>query len=415
MQQTFDLYCGVFAIPEIRQQFKFLTYRVLEWFSPDNIEKLVIRLALSLLVLMVTYLLIKIISRLLDRFVRDTSITGEQEEPGGKGILSDSFVRSVQVLLRTLLLYGGYFVATILILEIFNVKVISAADLKTVGVTVLKVIGILVGARLFINFGNLAIKQIFEKHGFKEEIIETRRSETLKVLLRSVLTYLVFFLAVLTILQIFSVNTSAILASAGILGLAVGFGAQNLVKDVISGFFIIFEDQFSVGDFVEAAGVVGTVEEVGLRTCKIRQWTGELHVIPNGEITRVTNYNRGEMMAVVVIGIAYEEDIDQAIYVLGQESERAFKEIDTILDTPQVQGIVELADSAVNIRTIAPTKAGEHWAVERELRRRFKYALDRAGIEIPYPRRVLYQRDTAAEIKKEPLLSGINDGEPAQD
>jgi len=402
------LYCGVFVISELREQFTVFTYRVLEWFLPDNIEKLVIRLALSLLVLMLTYLLIKIISRLLDKLVKNNGALGDQEEPDGKGMLSDSFVRSVQVLIRTLLLYGGYFVASILILEIFNVKVVSAADLKIVGIMALKVIGILVGARLFISFGHLAIKQIFEKHGFKKELIEARRAETLEVLLRSVLTYIVFFLAALTILQVFNVNTSAILASAGIIGLAVGFGAQNLVKDVISGFFILFEDQFSVGDFVETAGVVGTVEEVGLRTCKIRQWTGQLHVIPNGEITRVTNYNRGEMIAVVVVGIAYEEDIDRAIDVLRRESEKACSEIDTILDTPQVQGIVELADSAVNIRTIAPTKAGEQWVVERELRRRFKYALDRANIEIPYPRRVLYQRDTTGEVKNEPLLSGDN-------
>jgi len=364
---------------------------------------------------MVTYLLIKIFSRLLDRMVRDNSSTGEQEEPESNGILSDSFIRSVQVLIRTLLLYGGYFVAANIILEIFNVKTISAADLKTVGVMALKVIGVLVGARLIVNFSHLAIKQIFEKHRFNEDLIETRRAQTLELLLRSVLTYIVFFLAALTILQIFNVNTSAILASAGILGLAVGFGAQNLVKDVISGFFILFEDQFSVGDFVEAAGVVGTVEEVGLRTCKIRQWTGQLHVIPNGEITRVTNYNRGEMMAVVEVGIAYEEDIDQAIDVLRQESARADREIDTILDTPLVQGIVELADSAVNIRTIAPTKAGEHWAVERELRRRFKYALDRAGIEIPYPRRVLLQQDSIPAIKNAPLILGDNGSEPAQD
>ena len=402
------MYCGVFVISELREQFTVFTYRVLEWFLPDNIEKLVIRLALSLLVLMLTYLLIKIISRLLDKLVKNNGALGDQEEPDGKGMLSDSFVRSVQVLIRTLLLYGGYFVASILILEIFNVKVVSAADLKIVGIMALKVIGILVGARLFISFGHLAIKQIFEKHGFKKELIEARRAETLEVLLRSVLTYIVFFLAALTILQVFNVNTSAILASAGIIGLAVGFGAQNLVKDVISGFFILFEDQFSVGDFVETAGVVGTVEEVGLRTCKIRQWTGQLHVIPNGEITRVTNYNRGEMIAVVVVGIAYEEDIDRAIDVLRRESEKACSEIDTILDTPQVQGIVELADSAVNIRTIAPTKAGEQWVVERELRRRFKYALDRANIEIPYPRRVLYQRDTTGEVKNEPLLSGDN-------
>lgn len=375
-------------------QFETFIHRAVNWFTPENVEKLTVKLALSLLVLLATYVLVKIFSRLLDRVVKESSrVEGQNQPEGDKGILTDSFVRSIQVLVRTLLLYGGYFVAAIIILEIFNVKVISTEDLKTIGVGALKVVGILVGARLVINFGHLAIKQVFEKHGFKEDLIETRRARTLEVLLRSMLTYIVFFLAALTILQVFNVNTSAILASAGILGLAIGFGAQNLVRDVIGGFFILFEDQFSVGDFVEAAGVTGTVEEIGLRTCKIRQWTGQLHVIPNGEISRVTNYNRGQMMALVVVGIAYEEDIDQAIEVLRQESERAYREIDTILDTPLVQGVVELADSSVNLRTIAPTKPGEQWAVERELRRRFKYALDRAGIEIPYPRRVLYQRE----------------------
>jgi len=399
-RQSFDRNCGVLPLAEIRVYGAVFLNRVLAWLGPENIEKLVLRLALSLLVLAAAYLLIKIFSRLLDRPAGDSNPEEGQDAPGGTGILSDSFVRSVQVLLRTVLLYGGYFLAAIVILEIFNIKVISGADLKTAGIMALKVIGILVGARLLVSFGHLAIKQVFEKHGLKDDPTGSRRAETLEVLLRSVLTYVVFFLAALTILQVFNVNTSAILASAGIIGLAVGFGAQNLVKDVFSGFFILFEDQFRVGDFVEAAGVTGTVEEVGLRTCKIRQWTGQLHIIPNGEITRVTNYNRGEMMAVVVVGIAYEEDIDQAMEVLRRESEKAGREIDVILDTPLVQGIVELADSAVNIRIIAPTKDGEQWAVERELRRRFKYALDRAGIEIPYPRLVLYQGDTNTGLDK---------------
>ncbi len=388
-RQSFDRHCGVLPLTEVRACGAVLLNRVFAWFGPENIEKLVLRLALSLLVLAAAYFLIKIFSRLLDRLVGDSNPEKEQDAPGSTGILSDSFVRSVQVLLRTVLLYGGYFLAAIVILEIFNVKIISGADLKTAGIMALKVIGILVGARLLVSFGHLAVKQVFEKHKFKDDLIENRRAETLEVLLRSVITYVVFFLAALTILQVFHVNTSAILASAGIIGLAVGFGAQSLVKDVLSGFFILFEDQFRVGDFVEAAGVTGTVEEVGLRTCKIRQWTGQLHVIPNGEITRVTNYNRGKMMAAVVVGIAYEEDIDRAMEVLRQESEKAGREIDAILDTPLVQGIVELADSAVNIRIIAPTKDGEQWAVERELRRRFKIALDRAGIEIPYPRLVV--------------------------
>ncbi|MCG8402329.1 MAG: mechanosensitive ion channel family protein [Firmicutes bacterium] len=383
----------------ISDHFEVFMRRAVDWFAPENIEELAVKLVLSLLVLLATYIIIKIFSRLLDKMVGESRKADEEREDTGddRGILSDSFVRSVQVLVRTLLLYGGYFVAAIIILEIFNVKVVSAEDLKSIGTGILKIIGILVGARLVINFGHLAIKQIFQRREFKDDLIESRRAQTLEVLLRSMLTYIVFFLAALTILQIFNVNTSAILASAGILGLAVGFGAQNLVKDVLSGFFILFENQFNVGDYVETAGVVGTVEEVGLRTCKIRQWTGELHVIPNGEITRVTNYNRGPMLALVTVGIAYEEDIDQAIDVMQQECARASREIDTILDTPLVQGVTELADSSVNIRTIAPTKPGEHWAVERELLRRFKYALDRAGIEIPYPRRVLYQREESEE------------------
>lgn len=377
-----------------------------EWLTRERMETILVDLALSAAVLAATYLLVKILSPAIDRLFRDKRKDRENEDgaPAVQGALSDSFARSARVLLKTLLLYGSYFLAAVVILEIFHVKIISPEDLKSLGVKILKIAGVLVGARLVVNIGRLAVKQVFAQRDDMGSFLEDQRAQTLEVLLRSVLTYIVFFVAGLMILEIFNVNTSAILASAGILGLAVGFGAQNLVKDVISGFFILFENQFNVGDFVETAGVVGTVEEIGLRTCKIRQWTGQLHVIPNGEITRVTNYNRGQMMAVVTVGIAYEEDIDQAIGVLKQECETAFREIETILDTPQVQGVVELADSSVNIRAIAPTVPGEHWAVERELRRRFKYALDRAGIEIPYPRRVLYQRDENSQ-KEEPRES----------
>jgi small conductance mechanosensitive channel len=231
------------------------------------------------------------------------------------------------------------------------------------------------------------VKQAFDRHE-----TTSRRAQTLQILLRSVITYLVFFMACMMVLQVFNVNTSAILASAGILGLAVGFGAQNLVKDIISGFFILFEDQFSVGDFVQIDTVTGTVEEIGLRTCKIRQWTGQLSIIPNGGITRVTNYNRGPMLAQVTVGIAYEEDIDRTIKVLQEECEAAKGEIEALIDIPQVQGVTELALTSVNIRVVATTQPGEHWAVERELRKRFKYALDRAGIEIPYPKQIVYQR-----------------------
>jgi len=353
-----------------------------ERLTPEKIEYFFTNFILSAVILFTTYLLIKLFSCVLDRVLKES---GQEKQ-----IFSDNFIRSLRTLLKTMLLYGGYFIAVIIILKIFNVMVISHEDLKSLGTNVLKIIGVLVGTRIVINFGKLAVRQFFERHELKENLMENRRAQTLEILLQSVLAYVVFFLAGLTILQIFNINTSAILASAGILGLAIGFGAQNLVKDIISGFFILLEDQFSVGDFVETAGVVGTVEEIGLRTCKIRRWTGQLHIIPNGEITKVTNYNRGQILALVTISIAYEEDIDQAIEVLQQECVKAHQEIEAIVDLPQVQGVTELADSSVNIRAIVPSLPGEQWAVERELRRRFKYALDRAGIEIPYPRRVLY-------------------------
>jgi small-conductance mechanosensitive channel len=380
-----------------------ITRRIEMFLEPQNLEALLVDLLLSLVVLAVTYILIKTLNRILSRLLQEGSReqTEGDEAAAEKAMLSDSLIGSVRILLQTLLLYGGYFLAAIIILQIFNVSIISADDLKSIGTKVFKIIGVLVGAKLLINFGRLAVKQVFERHRSKDHFSESRRAETLEALLRSLLTYVVFFLAGVTILQIFNVNTGAILASAGILGLAIGFGAQSLVKDVISGFFIIFEDQFSVGDYVIVEGVEGTVEEIGLRTCKVRRWTGQLEVLPNGSITRVTNYNRGQMLALVIIRIAYEEDIDRAIAVLQQEGEAAYREMEAILAPPNVEGIIELADSSVNIRITTPAVPAKYWAVERELRRRFKNALDRAGIEIPYPRRVLYQREEEPQIIKE--------------
>jgi small conductance mechanosensitive channel len=264
------------------------------WFTPDQLQIFLYDLILSIVVLIVTYILIKILYRLSNRVFKESGQAGSEQAE--KRVISDSAICSARILLQTIALYGGYFIAAIVILEIFNVKIISPEDLKTLGTKVVKIIGILVGAKLAINFGQLIVKQAFEK-----QQTSNRRAQTLEILLRSAITYLVFFLACLMILQVFNVNTSAILASAGILGLAVGFGAQSLVKDIISGFFILFEDQFSVGDFIQIDAVTGTVEEIGLRTCKIRQWTGELSIIPNGGITKVTNYNRGPMLAQVTV------------------------------------------------------------------------------------------------------------------
>jgi small-conductance mechanosensitive channel len=295
--------------------------------TPEHLENLIFSLLLAVAVLCITYLLIKLLYRLTDLIFKEGRT--KEGEPVEQVAISDSMRQSVRTLLQTIILYGGYFIAAIIILDIFNVSIVSPEESINLGVQAAKVIGILIGAKLLVSISKLLIKQVFDQHGASR-----RRAQTLETLLLSVVTYLVFFVACLMILQVFNVNTSAILASAGILGLAIGFGAQNLVKDIISGFFILFEDQFSVGDYVQIDTVTGTVEEIGLRTCKIRQWTGELNVIPNGEISRVKNYTRGPMLAKITIGITYEADIDHAISVLQEVSEKAYREIDDIIDVP---------------------------------------------------------------------------------
>ncbi len=317
----------------------------------------------------------------------------------GRLAMDEKLAHTVRTLVRTFLVYGVYFLALLLALEMFRIPIIKPEDLKTAGSRVFKAILILIAARLVLRFGGVVVDHIFSRRDEESLFLEERRAQTLGVLLRSILMYVVYFVAGLMVLETFAVPTGSILASAGIAGLAVGFGAQNLVRDVITGFFIIFEDQFSVGEYVSVAGVTGVIEEMGLRTTKVREWTGQLHIIPNGEIGKVTNYNRGKMLALVNVGIAYEEDVDKAVEVLRKTSEQAYKDMAAIVDVPVVQGVVELADSAVVIRTIAQTVPGEQWAVERELRKLFKQALDANGIEIPYPRRVIIPGDGGEESK----------------
>lgn len=219
---------------------------------------------------------------------------------------------------------------------------------------------------------------------------DERRIHTLRGLARSVLRYTLYFVGGLMLLDEFGVPTASLLAGAGILGLAVGFGAQNLVRDVITGFFILFEDQYAVGDYVTVAGVTGTVEEIGLRLTKVREWTGELHIIPNGEIKQVTNHTRGGMGVLVEVEVAYEENLARVIEVIERLCrELAEEEPDVVLEAPRVLGVTRLGESGVTLQVFGKVRPMQQWAVARELRRRIKEAFDEAGIEIPYPRRVI--------------------------
>ncbi|MDK2918841.1 MAG: moderate conductance mechanosensitive channel [Candidatus Petromonas sp.] len=256
----------------------------------------------------------------------------------------------------------------------------------------IKILLILIASKIAIKFMIVIIDKFFENRERLRIKLEENRIKTLKSILKSIARYTIYFIAALPILDTVGVDIKGLIAAAGIGGLAIGFGAQNLVRDVITGFFILFEDQFTVGDYVDFDGKSGIVEEMALRVTKIRDFSGDLHIIPNGAISKVTNRCRGNMRAKVDISIAYEEDIENAIEVLNKASQELLKETDAIVEGPTVLGVTSFGASDVVITTIAKTKPMSQWEVERLMRKRFKQAFDKAGIEIPYPKRVVYNQ-----------------------
>lgn len=222
-----------------------------------------------------------------------------------------------------------------------------------------------------------------------------RRVNTVVPLLRSILKYVVIFFAVILILGQLGVDATAILAGAGIVGLALGFGAQTLVKDVLTGVFLLLEDSISVGDVVQIGDITGTVEDIGLRVTRIRPFSGALIVVPNGEISRIANYNRGFTRAIVEVGIAYEADIDRAVNVLEEVADKYQREQpQKVLEPATVHRIVRLDSSSVILRLVLKVAPNEHWGVERDILYLIKKAFDQEGIEIPYQKHVLYIRES---------------------
>ncbi|WP_242620451.1 mechanosensitive ion channel family protein [Senegalia massiliensis] len=277
----------------------------------------------------------------------------------------------------------------------FNLKDINVDTslLVTVLSTVLQVILILFIAGTFIAIVKKLIDRFFDnRKNSNFNKMDGAKADTLSSTAKSVSKYVIYFIAGISILESFGVDTKGIIAAAGIGAIAIGFAAQNLVEDIITGFFILFEDQFSVGDYIAVDGIDGTVEELGLRVTKIRGFDGALNIIPNRKIEIVTNKIRGKMRALVDVGIAYEEDIDKAIEVIKRVAEEYKEENEDILEGPTVLGVSNLGSSDVVISVVAKTKPMSQWGVERELRRRIKNTFDKEGIEIPYQKRVIYNK-----------------------
>ncbi|MDR0139122.1 mechanosensitive ion channel family protein [Metabacillus idriensis] len=269
------------------------------------------------------------------------------------------------------------------------------------GLGLLKIIGIMILATILIRVGNVVIGKIFMLRTKSPLRISERRENTLVKLLDNVLTYLVYFVALLMILETLSFDVKALLAGAGIVGLAVGFGAQNLVRDIITGFFIIFEDQFSVGDMIRVGQFEGTVEEIGLRTTKIKSWTGEINILPNGNITEVTNFSVNNSVAFVDVSIAYEGDIPKAEKVIEDLLLELPDKYEEMVAPPELLGVQNLGPSEVVLRVVSEVLPMKHFHISRVLRKEIKMRLDEHGIEIPFPRMVMYTRQDEGAKQKE--------------
>ncbi len=223
------------------------------------------------------------------------------------------------------------------------------------------------------------------------------RARTLRPIVQGLSAVVITGFGIVLALAQLGLDVTAVIAGAGVLGLAVGFGAQELVKDVIAGFFLIFDGVVEPGDWVEIDKTSGSVEEVGLRMTTIRSFDGKLWYVPNGQVRLVGNTNRSWMRAIVTVDLAYEQDVGRGMSVLDAVGKRwASENPDRHLEAPEVHGLLGLGASGVGARLIVKVPAGTHAPIERELRVLVKEAFDREGVDIPFSRQVVYLRQDKA-------------------
>ena len=264
----------------------------------------------------------------------------------------------------------------------------------------LKILLILVGTFVVHKFSFILIDKGIRKAVTTDRFIsieaEKKRQETLITVFHQAIVIIVWLLAVLMILSEIGINTAPLIAGAGIIGLAFGFGGQYLIKDLISGFFIILENQYRVGDVACFGDTCGLVEKVTLRTTILRDLDGVVHHVPNGEIKTASNLSKYFASVNLNIGVSYNSDLEKVIKVVnnvGKElaKDKNWKEM--IIKAPQFLRVDDFADSAIVIKILGETKPLKQWDVSGELRKRLKIAFDKNGIEIPFPQRVIHQAE----------------------
>ena len=267
---------------------------------------------------------------------------------------------------------------------------------------------VFIASLVVLNFIIKKFKKVAIRRAIKIKSVDNQEAEkritTLLGIVKGVAKLILWFVYLMILLTKFGINIAPILASAGILGLAVGFGAQELVRDFISGFFMILENQVRRGDVAIINGTGGLVESIELRTITLRDFSGVVHIFQNGKIDSLSNMTKEWSAMVFDIGVAYKEDVDKVMTIMSEVGKEMMEDKvfgEKILEPIEVVGLDQFADSAVVIKARLKTKPIEQWSVGREYRRRLKIIFDQKGIEIPFPHTTIYWGDEIKPLKLE--------------
>jgi moderate conductance mechanosensitive channel len=277
-----------------------------------------------------------------------------------------------------------------------SIGLTDSSALLALAKTILRIFTIIIAALVIRIFAGRLVTSLkkYLKNQSMENLEEAKRIDTIARVFRYIINIFIAVVAGIQMLNEVGISIAPILTAAGVVGVAIGFGAQSLVKDYFTGFFLLLENQVRQGDVVEVGGKSGLVEEVTLRYVKMRDYEGNVHYVPNGTITTVTNMSREFAQSVIDVGVAYRENVEEVISVMKAVGQALRKDDDfkyKILEDLEMAGVDQLADSAVVIRCRFKVLPLEQWGVRREYFKRLKTAFDEKGIEIPFPHLTVYQ------------------------
>jgi small conductance mechanosensitive channel len=290
-------------------------------------------------------------------------------------------------ILFLIIVYLGFIFWNTTLFEVVGIEwsIVSDVVSKKVGALIASVLVLIIGLGLV-----RIIKVVLEHSQDSNSVKNTKRRKTIVKLTTSILDYSLKIIVLLVVLAIWGVNVVPAIAGLGILGLVIGFGAQDLMKDFIAGFFIIFEKHFDVGDIIEINGFKGEVIDIGLKTTKVMNWKKDIKLFNNASVQNAINYSFTESMAIVEVGISYDESIERVIKVINEQLPKLRETNPEILEDPSCVGVINFSSSSIDLRVVAKTATEKQYGIERILRKEIKRVFDENDVSIPFSQIVLH-------------------------